>query len=71
MTIMINYQGLIIFTSLLIKVDFSFMWIRTEEMTPMVDLFTVYVQLYQGNMEKVTKYSEKALVSLDSLKYRR
>ena len=71
MTIMINYQGLIIFTSLLIKVDFSFMWIRTEEMTPMVDLFTVLVQLYQDNMEKVTKYGEKALVSLDSLKYRR
>ena len=50
---------------------FSFMWIRTEEMTPMVYLFTVLVQLYQGNMEKVIKYSEKTLASLDRFKYRR
>ena len=47
------------------------MWIQTDEMTPMVYLFTVLVQLHAGNMEKVVKYGEKTLNSVDRLKHKR
>ena len=40
-------------------------------MTPMVYLFTVLVQLHAGNMEKVVKYGEKTLNSVDRLKHKR
>ena len=53
------------------RIVFSFMWIRLDEMTPMVYVFTVLVQLYQGNMDKVIKYGEKALSSLERLKHKR
>ena len=57
--------------SVFILTNSSFMWIQTDEMTPMVYLFTVLVQLHAGNMEKVVKYGEKTLNSVDRLKHKR